>query len=304
MNGYDASKQQIYGVRLTHGDKVLYPEQDITKLELAEYYQSVAEWMLPHIIDRPLVLVRCPDGRAKECFYQKHPALGTPETLRQIPIREEKKTGNYVVVDDVKSLISLAQIAALEIHAWGSLADKLERPDRLIFDLDPDVAVSWKKVIQSAQQVREFLGDLGLESFLKTSGGKGLHLVVPIDRRHDWNEVKSFCKDVAEAIVAADPAHYTANMSKAARPGKIFIDYLRNGRGATAVVPYSPRARAGAPVATPLAWNELNESIRSDHFTIRTIGTRIASLKRDPWENMQSIRQSLTAPIKKLSQLH
>jgi bifunctional non-homologous end joining protein LigD len=300
---YDADAEEFAGVRLTSPDKVLYPEQGITKLELATYYEQVADWMLPHLVERPLVLVRCPEGRQKTCFYQKHPAVGTPENLRRIPIREAKKTEEYVVVDDVGGLISLAQIGALEIHAWGSRADKLERPDRLIFDLDPDVAVPWGAVVQSARQVRLFLQELGLESFVKTTGGKGLHLVAPIDRRQDWEEVKTFCKRVADLIVKADPGHYTANMAKAARGGKIFIDYLRNARGATAILPYSPRARPGAAVSTPLAWEELSPRVRSDHYTIRNIPTRLAALKRDPWEDMKLLRQALRGPMEKLRAL-
>jgi bifunctional non-homologous end joining protein LigD len=303
IEGYDATHEEFAGIRLTSPDKVLYPEQGITKLELANYYGSVADWMLPHMIDRPLVLVRCPEGRGKACFYQKHPTAGSPKTLRQVMIREEGKTEPYVVVDDVKGLMSLAQIAALEIHAWGSRTDKLERPDRLIFDLDPDPAVSWSDVVVAARQVRAFLQELGLESFLKTTGGKGLHLVVPIERRHTWDEAKSFCKDVADLIVTADPDRYTANMSIAARKGKIYIDYLRNGRGATAILPYSTRARPGAPVSTPLAWDELSARLRSDHFDLRNVPKRLASLKRDPWENIGTTRQSLTQSLKKIREL-
>jgi bifunctional non-homologous end joining protein LigD len=300
---YDSRKQQLAGVRLTSPDKILYPEQGISKLELANYYRAVADWILPHIVDRPLVFVRCPEGRGKECFYQKHPTMGAPEAFRLVPVRENKKTENYVIVDDMAGLISIAQIGALEVHAWGSRADKLEQPDRLIFDLDPDPTVPWKRVMQSAQQVRKFLEDLGLESFLKTTGGKGLHLVVPIRRRHEWDEVKTFCKNVADAIVAADPHHFTANMAKAARPGKIFLDYLRNGRGATAIAPYSTRSRSGAPISVPIAWKELTAGLTSDHFTIRNIGMRLKLLKKDPWDGFTSVRQGLAGPMKKLRQL-
>jgi bifunctional non-homologous end joining protein LigD len=300
---YDVATKTFLDVRLTSPEKVLYPEDEITKLELASYYSSVAEWILPHMADRPLVLVRCPDGRAKACFFQKHPAVGTPEAFRQIPIRENNKTANYILVDDVAGLISLAQIGALEVHAWGSRADKLEAPDRLIFDLDPDTELPWRKVIDGAAMVRQFLLDLGLESFVKTTGGKGLHLVVPIERRHSWPEAKAFCKRVAELIVAAAPIHFTANMSKAARPGKIYVDYLRNARGATAVLPYSPRARPGAPVSVPLAWQELNAKMSSDHFTIRNLAARLRALKSDPWEGQKDVRQSLTRPLAKLRTL-
>lgn len=300
---YDAATQQFAGVRLTSPDKVLYPEQGITKLELASYYRMVADWIMPHIANRPVVLVRCPDGRHKDCFYQKHPGAGAPDALRQIPIKEKSKTEHYVVVDDVAGLISLAQVGALEVHAWGSREDKLEQPDRLIFDLDPDPDLPWKQVITAARQVREFLQQLGLESFVKTTGGKGLHLVVPIRRRYDWDEAKEFCKTVADAVVRADPGQYIANMSKAARHGKIFIDYLRNGRGATAIVPYSPRARDGAPVSVPLAWGELSARIHSDRYTIMNLHERLGMLRADPWERIGSLHQGLETPLKKLHAL-
>lgn len=302
LHGYDARKKQFAGVRLTSPTKVLYPDQGITKLELASYYLAVADWMLPHVKNRPLVLVRCPEGRHKECFYQKHPPAGTPDTLRQIKVREKTTTEPYVVVDDRAGLISLAQIGSLEIHAWGAKEDNLERPDRLVFDLDPDPAVAWRSVIQSAFQIRQFLGDLGLEAFLKTTGGKGLHLVVPIERRHEWEEVTDFCKLLADTIVTADPQRYTANMSKAARPGKIFIDYLRNNRGATAVAPYSTRAKPGAPISTPITWKELEAGVRSDQYTIRNIARRLSELKRDPWEEID-VRQRLGPAMDRLTSL-
>ncbi len=298
-----ADADTFEGVRLTHPEKVLYPEDDITKLELAEYYRDIADWLLPHLVHRPVVLVRCPDGQGKETFYQKHPGVGSPDNLRQIPIKEKQKTANYLLVDDAAGLISLAQVSALELHAWGSREDKLELPDRLIFDLDPAPDVPWSQVIDSAKQVKQFLEDLGLRSFVKTTGGKGLHLVVPIERRHDWNEAKAFCKQVAESIETAAPTRFTSNMSKAARPKRIYIDYLRNGRGSTAVIPYSPRARTGAPVSTPLAWDELSEKMYSDHFTIRNVLRRLASIKQDPWEELSTTRQSLSQPIKKLKSL-
>jgi bifunctional non-homologous end joining protein LigD len=296
---YDTRKQQLDGVRLTNPDKVLYPDQGITKLELANYYATVADWILPHITNRPLVLVRCPEGQAKECFFQKHPRAGTPEQLRQIEVQEKNKTEPYVLADDTAGLISLAQIGVLEIHAWGSRADKLEQPDRLIFDLDPDPLVSWGAVVQAAHAMRKFLQELGLESFVKTTGGKGLNLVVPIRRHYEWPEAKAFCKRIAELIVLADPAHFTANMSKAARPRKIFVDYLRNDRGATAIVPYSTGAKLGAPVSVPLTWGELTDRVHSNQYTIRNLPRRLASLKRDPWEGIATVKQDLAGPIEK-----
>jgi bifunctional non-homologous end joining protein LigD len=300
---YDKSAETFRGHRLTSPEKILEPQGKITKLDLARYYAAIADWILPHMNDRPLVLVRCPEGRQKSCFYQKHPAAGTPEALRQIPVREKTKTENYVIADDLAGLIGLAQIGALELHAWGSRADKLELPDRLIFDLDPDPKVDWADVVHAAHEIREFLSQLELESFVKTTGGKGLHLVVPLLRRHAWDEVKEFCKNVAEAISAAAPDRFTANMSKAARHGKIFIDYLRNGRGATAVLPYSPRSRPGMTVSAPLAWEELTAKMHSDQFDIRTILDRVRSLRRDPWQGIFRLRQGLATPMKRLRML-
>jgi bifunctional non-homologous end joining protein LigD len=220
--------------------------------------------------------------------------------LRQIPVRESRRMAKYVVVDNVAGLISLAQVAALEIHAWGSRADKLEQPDQLTFDLDPDPALPWDTVVQGARQVRTFLQELGLESFVKTTGSKGLHLVVPIERRHSWHEVKTFCKRVADSLDAADPDFYTSNMAKAARSGKIYIDYLRNARGATAILPYSTRARPAAPVSTPLTWEELSAGVRSDHYTLRNVTKRLASLPCDPWPDFRTLRQSLTHALERL----
>ena len=289
----------LAGVRMTSPDKVFFSDDDITKLELAQYYLAVARWILPHVANRPLSLVRCPEGAEKECFFQKHPGVATPKSIRLVPVKEKNTIRNYLVVDRVEDLVSLAQIGALEIHVWGSRADKLEFPDRMIFDLDPDPAVPWSRVIDSAHQIRLFLKDVGLESFVKTTGGKGLHIVVPLQRRQEWDEVKSFSKAVAGLIEQADPKHFTSNMSKAARRGKIYIDYLRNGRTATAIAAYSTRARAGATVSVPVSWDELTPGIRSDEFTIRNLVDRLHSLKRDPWAKIGSIRQSLTTAVKK-----
>jgi bifunctional non-homologous end joining protein LigD len=289
----------LAGVRITSPDKVLFGDGDITKLELAQYYLSIARWILPHVANRPLSLVRCPEGTGKECFFQKHPGVGTPKNIRLVPVKEKNSTRNYLVADKVDDLVSLAQIGALEIHVWGSQADKLEFPDRMIFDLDPDPSLPWPRVVESAHQIRRFLDDVGLQSFVKTTGGKGVHIVVPLQRRHDWDEVKAFSKAIAELIEQADPKHYTSNMAKAARGGKIFIDYLRNGRTATAIAAYSTRAKPRGTVSVPLAWDELTPKIHADTFTVRNLIERLESLKKDPWQKITSVRQSLTNAIKK-----
>ncbi|MEJ7593682.1 MAG: DNA ligase D [Planctomycetaceae bacterium] len=299
----DEGEKGLHGVRLTSPAKRLYPDDGITKLDLANYYKEIADWILPHVANRPLSLVRCPDGIGKESFFQKHPGIGTPAALGEVSLHEKSGLVKYSVVKDVQGLISLAQISAVEIHAWGSRIDNLEKPDRLVFDLDPDPGVRWESVVESARQIRDFLQELGLESFVKTTGGKGLHLVVPIDRRHQWDEAKSFCRLVADTIVAAAPKLYTANLAKAARTNKIFIDYLRNGRGATAIVPYSTRSRPGATVSAPLTWKELTPRITSDQFNLVNVQKRLQSLRKDPWAGIENVRQNLARPMKKLLSL-
>jgi bifunctional non-homologous end joining protein LigD len=289
----------VAGVRLTSPDKVLYPEQGITKLELARYYEQIANWALPEMINRPLVLVRCPEGRQRECFYQKHPGAGVTDQLRQIPVREKSGNEKYLVADDIAGVVSLVQMGVLEIHAWGCRADRIEQPDRLIFDLDPDPTVKFDRLVESAFQVREFLAALDLRSFVKTTGGKGLHVVVPIARKLDWDDVKEFTRKVAAAIVQAEPDRYTANMSKKARVGKIFIDYLRNGRGASAIVPYSTRAREGCPVAMPVDWPELKTLTAANQFNVRNAIQRLKRQRKDPWSELATLRQSITAAAQK-----
>ncbi len=293
------NRSEILGVTLTHPEKVLYPEESITKRDLAEYYEAVADWMLPQIVGRPVVLVRCPEGRGKKCFYQKHPGDNLPIKMRQIPIRENDGEANYIVIEKAADLVALAQMGVLEVHVWGSMADTLERPDRLVFDLDPDPTVTWPKLIEAACSIRAFLEELGLVTFLKTTGGKGLHLVAPIARRTDWDDAKDFCRAVAEAIVRAAPSQFVSNMSKAARKNKIFVDYLRNGRGATAVAAYSTRAREGATVSTPIAWDELTDKLRPSDLTVRSVPQRLLKMKRDPWADIGDVRQSITAAMRK-----
>lgn len=294
-----ATDDEVAGVRITHPERVLYPEQGITKIGLARYYAQIADWMLPYLEGRPLTLVRCPQGRRKDCFYQKHIGRGAPEALRSIPVPEKDKVGQYLVVDNVQALVSLIQIGILELHIWPAREDELEKPDLIVFDFDPDPAVPWTKVVRAVHEMRKLMSNLGLESFAKTTGGKGLHLVIPIRRRQEWPVIKGFARKVAEHVATQAPDRYTTNMSKAARQGKIFIDYLRNERGATFVCPYSTRAKQGAPVSTPLAWDEVTPAIRSDHFNVDNLPARLSALQRDPWKNFFTLRQSLTAAMLK-----
>lgn len=283
---------------LTNPDRVLYPKQGITKLQLAEYYDRVKDWIMPYVANRPLTLLRCPSGRHHECFYQKHLNESTPETIHTIPIKEKHKTEDYIYINDFGGLVSLVQLGVLEIHPWASRIDNIERPDMITFDLDPAPDVQWKKVIEAAFFVKELLQDVGLKSFVKTTGGKGLHVVIPIKRMNSWEEIKEFSHAVVKVVVDERPQDYIGVMTKAKRTGKIFLDYLRNQRGATAVAAYSTRAKENATVSTPLSWDELTVRIKSDTFTIKNVPTRLDELKKDPWQDFFHLHQSL--PLKKL----
>ncbi len=284
---------EIEGVRLTSPEKVLYPEQGTTKRDLAEYYRAIADFILPHVARRPITLVRCPTGRQKKCFYQRHAGSGVPRELKQVAVPGFEDSGAYLYLTDRRGLIALVQMGVLEIHPWGARIDRTDRPDRLIFDFDPGEGLGYRDVVAAAREVRAHLAGLGLESFVKTTGGKGLHVVVPIERRHAWSEAKAFARRVATDLAEGAPGKYLMRMSKAERQGRIFIDYLRNDPTATAVAPYSTRSRAGAPVATPLAWDELDEGLDPAAFTIRTVPARMDRLGADPWREIAAVRQVL-----------
>jgi bifunctional non-homologous end joining protein LigD len=282
---------EIAGVRLTSPDKVLYPEQGITKRDLANYMLAVADWMLPHVAKRPITLVRCPTGRQRKCFYQRHAGSGVPSELGEIVVPGFEEP--YLFVRDPRGLVALVQMGVLEIHPWGARNDNPERPDRLVFDLDPGEGLAFADVVAAAREVRAMLESIKLTSFLKTTGGKGLHLVVPIARRYDWQQVKAFAKRAAEKLAKEKPERYLIRMSKAERRGRILIDYLRNDPTSTAIAPYSTRSREGAPVATPLAWDELNEKLDPKAFNARTVPARLKALRADPWKDIGAVKQSL-----------
>jgi bifunctional non-homologous end joining protein LigD len=289
---------EIAGVKISNPDRVLYPEQGLTKRELALFYERIAAWILPHLKDRPLTLVRCPEGHARQCFYQKHVNEQFPASITRVQVEEGGGAVPYGAVSSLTGLISLVQMGVLEIHVWGSHVDDVERPDYIVFDLDPDVGLPWERVVEGTLKVRERLEELGLRTYLKTTGGKGLHVCVPLVRRDEWDEVKAFTKAVVESIVAEEPGRYTSKLPKASRKGKIFIDYLRNGRGATSIAAYSTRARPGAPVSTPLFWEELETDVRANTYTVRNLPERLESLDADPWAGFLKERQSITAAMK------
>ena len=284
---------EFAGVRLTNPDRLLYPEAGITKLDLARYYAAIADWALPQLAHRPLSLLRCPTGLGGESFFQKHAGAGLPKAVRRIEIDGE----THLAIEDLAGLIALVQMGVLEIHPWGSTLDHIEEPDRITFDLDPDAGLPWPQIAAAALEIRDALEGFGLASFAKTTGGKGLHVVAPLSPKLGWPQVKSFTKRVADHLAAQHPERYTANQTKRARAGRIYIDYLRNGRGATAIGAYSSRARPGAPVAAPLFWSEVEDAVRAERFTIATVPARLAALESDPWAEIGTVRQTITAAV-------
>jgi len=284
----------VAGIRISSPEDVVYPGYGVTKLDLARYYESVADWVLPYLERRPLTLVRCPQGQSRRCFFQKHMGGAMPKAVHGVKIKEKAGTDTYLAVRDIAGVIALVQFRVLEFHPWPAREDKIERPDMLVFDLDPGEGLDWKAVVQGAKDARDCLEALGLQTFLRTSGGKGLHVCAPLARRNTWDELKEFAHGVADTMVRAAPDRYTANMSKAKRRGKIFVDYLRNQRGATAVASYSTRARTGAPIAVPLAWDELSIKLKPDKYTVENIHKRLTRGFKDPWKDFFQVKQSIT----------
>jgi bifunctional non-homologous end joining protein LigD len=281
-------------VKLSNPDKVLFPDPGITKRQLAAYWEEVAEVALPLLEHRPLTLYRCPEGYAQHCFYQKHVGAGVPAVIPRVTIKDDEDP--YAMIEDVSSFVGLAQVGVLELHVWGSRAEHLEQPDIIVFDLDPAEDVPWSEVVTAGFEVKARLERLGLNAFAKLTGGKGLHVVVPVVPGPEWRAVKRFARAVVNEMVREEPRRFIASMSKAKRTGKIFIDYLRNDREATAIGSYSPRARAGAPVALPVEWDDLSPDARSaPRFGLLEVPKLIRRRKRDPWESFESARRSLVA---------
>ena len=281
--------------RITHPDKIVDEQSHLTKQQFVAYYVQVAEHILPHIADRPLSIVRCPQGTAAKCFFQKHVKVGLPKGIGSVDIVDRKsgKPEPYITLSDASVIPELGQLNVFELHPWGAPADNFEHPDRLIFDLDPDASIEWKTLATTASEVRARLQKLGLEAFLKSTGGKGLHIVAPIQCEHDWPTVKEFAYQFVLRMEADDPSLYITKMTKAARTGRIYLDYLRNERGATAVAPYSTRSRGGVPVSVPMAWNELKAEGPS-HCTVANFDEWRKRLSRDPWAELPKTKQRLT----------
>jgi len=283
--------EMIEGVRVTHPDRVLFADHAVTKRELIEHYVDVADRMLPHIVNRPISLVRCPQGRGNACFFQKHASDGFPDEFEKVPIREKSGRQDYLYIKDVKGLIAAVQVGALELHIWQCHADEVEKPDRLVFDFDPDEGLDFAAVRTAARDMRERLKKLGLESFALVTGGKGVHVVAPLTRGHSWDQHKDFAEAMARLMEEEEPERFVANMSKAKRKGRIFVDYLRNQRGATAICPFSTRARKGAHVALPVSWTALARLPNAHPVAVGEMAKVLRG--KDPWPDYFKLRQKL-----------
>jgi bifunctional non-homologous end joining protein LigD len=291
-------KPVVGGVAISHPDRLVFPDPGLTKLDVAEYYAAVAGLMVPYLERRALTVIRCPDGIGSECFFQKHVTPSVPKAVAKVRVRGNRGAVTvYPVVDTAEALLAMVQNGAVEFHVWGSRAGAIETPDILVFDLDPAPDLEWRRVREAARALRSELEERGLESFVRTSGGKGLHVVVPYSPSVDWSGAGAFARELVEALVEREPSRYTATMSKAKRDGKVFVDHFRNGRGATSVTSYSLRARAGAPVALPVGWDELGRVKAGDEWTAERVLKRLHTRKEDPWADFWTVgeRQKLPA---------
>ena len=281
-------------MKISHPERLIYRSLGITKADLARYYDEVGDWMLPHVANRPLTLVRCPDGAEAKCFYQRHLGMGArPGELKTLE-RLRSSKGKYLYLDSKRGILSAVQNGAVEFHTWGASVPDARHPDRITMDLDPGPGVKWSELVKATRLTRTLLERLGLRCFLKTTGGKGLHVVAPLEPRLPWDEVKEFTHLVAEFLERAEPGLFIANMSKAKRKGRVFVDYLRNSETASAVSAYSARARKEAGVSTPLDWDELGRADLRAKYTVVTVCKRLARLTLDPWAEYSSARQSIT----------
>ena len=285
-------RTEVRGIGLSHAARIVYPAQRYTKLDLARYHDAVAEHELPHLRGRPLTLVRCPKEIGDGCYFMKHSKVWAPEALRRVRIQEKTKLGEYLIADTAEAVIALAQMDVIEIHTWNSRDDDIERPDRIVIDLDPGPDVAWREVVAGARLVRDALAVAGLRSFVKTTGGRGLHVVVPLARERDWSECLAFSRAFAEAVERQHRKGFTTQYTKAGRERKILLDYLRNNRTNTSIAAFSPRARNGAPVSLPIGWDELTPRLDPGRFNIESVAARLGE---DPWKEYWRLRQKLTA---------
>jgi bifunctional non-homologous end joining protein LigD len=293
-HGEPARRIECKTARLTKPDKMLWRAAGVTKRALAEYYAAIGEHIVPHVAGRPLTLVRANDAVEDGVAYLRHSKAWGPAALRRVSIAEKTKVGEYLIADDLPAVLGLVQMSIVEIHTWNVTYPDVERPDRLVLDLDPDPSVAWDRVIDAARLLRSRLEALGHASFVKTTGGKGLHVVVPLVPRAEWDEVLRFARAFSESIVRDDPRGFTTAMPKERRRGKILIDYLRNNRTNTSVAAFSTRAHPSAPVSMPVAWEQLSR-VDPTAFTPFTVPKLLARRRRDPWRDYEEVRRPLTS---------
>jgi len=285
----------VAGIRISHPQRLIYPELSLSKLDLVRYYEDIGAWIVPHVQHRPLTLVHCPDGVGGGCAYMKHAKAWGPSALRRVRIQEKTKIGEYLVADTVGAVVALAQMGIVEIHTWNSTDDDVERPNRIVWDLDPGPQVSWQQTAHAAALLGEALTALKLKAWVKTTGGRGIHIVLPIVPSLDWSECLSFSRDVSESLVDRNPALFTTTFKKLGRERKILIDFMRNNRTNTSVCAYSPRADPGAHVSTPIDWTELDTP--PDRWTLATIQQRLRRLREDPWAGYWSAKQRISKAV-------
>ena len=282
----------VAGIRISHPNRPIYPELRVSKLDFVRYFESIGEWIVPHVRGRPLTLVHCPAGIGGACMYMKHAKAWGPTALRRVRIQEKTKIGEYLVADNISGVVALAQMGIVEIHTWNSTDDDVERPNRIVWDLDPGPQISWRQITAVALSLREVLAALKLKAWVKTTGGRGIHVVVPIAPKRDWSECLEFSRDVSEAFVRTNPTLLTTTFKKLGRERKILIDYMRNNRTNTSIAAYSSRARPGAHVSTPLDWSELDTP--PDRWTLSTVPKRLRRLRKDPWAAYWTTRQHIS----------
>jgi DNA ligase D len=293
------SDADLAGIWVTNPTRRLFGKSGATKLDVAVYYAQIGDFMLPHLFERPVSLFRCPTGTPKDCFFQRHPFVGMPASVARVETTDSDGEGKtYIALTDVKGYLALAQFGVIEFHSWGSVRQRIETPDRITFDLDPGDDVPWRETVEAAVHVRGELEKLGLAPFVKTTGGKGLHVVVALARRQTWPEVRRFAEVFAVHMARRLPKLFTANMAKSSRRGRIFLDYLRNGRSATAVAAYSLRARPGVPASTPVTWEELVDIDDPADFNYATVPVRLTEVD-DPWAELARSARPLTKEMER-----
>jgi bifunctional non-homologous end joining protein LigD len=283
----------VRGIRISHPDRVMYGAPHLTKLDVARYYDTIAPAMMPHVEGRPLTLVRCGDGASGDCIFMKHSKLWAFPALTRVKIPEKKKIGEYLVIESPEGLVGLAQMDILETHTWNTRYRRVDNPDRIVLDLDPGPEVGWAAVVAAAKLVRKLLATLDLACWVKTTGGRGVHVVIPVLPREDWSVCLDFARAAADALVRHDSGQFTTTFSKRGRERQILIDYMRNNRTNTSIAAFSTRARPGAPVSMPLSWTELTPRLDPASFTVLTAPARVATQRKDPWADYFRSKQRL-----------